>query len=422
MAALNNLLRIVPDDSFALQSLIGLIQKDNQQWQTLTYLDRIIASSHTTGEVLASALRQAGEIRVHLGDFSGAENNFKRALEMRPGDPDLPLLVAQAERAKPGKEAISYAERAARAENGTNAGRAAAYLLAAEMRADLGDLAGAVKGVELALALAPEDLDALDAMVRLTRGKKSAALPFAEKAAQAAAVKPRWLRPAALRKSARIWLELDETSRAAESLKVALKLNPEDVTALGILVHIKSRLSPDQLAGLKRTEPSDLPAVETNSSSAEELSRALERNPNDLESLRALVALNRDRRRPAEASAYADKFLRAIDRAPLWQQAAAYRSLAALWISLGSEDSASNALHSSQVVEADSIETGLGLFPREREQSGGLLFIYCTAAERRLALGDRAGAAVLVKRGLALDPNYGWALRLKAEIDKIAVK
>ena len=419
---LMDLSALVPGDLDALDRLVD-IMNDGEPWLSLSCAERIIAAPGVAPARLAKILRQSGDARLRVGDFTGAERDFKRALTILPQDPDLPRLVAVAKRSRPDADSVAFAERAAHNEKGSVAGRAAAFTLAAAMRDDLGDRAGARTSVESALALAPDDLDALDLAVRLRIAQKSEALPYAERAERAAIAKPAWLRPSAERQSARLWLVLNEPSRAAAVLARALAQNPMDVTALGMLARIRGRLSTAELAGLRRFAPAAPVPAEPKPASEEAVKRALERDPSGLEALRDLVVFERDAKRPEAAVAAAARLWSAIPRAPLWQQAAADRELAELWFSLGDERRASLSLGRSLDVEADSIDA-IRRLDSQRHSVAGLTpaYAYCAAAQYRLELGDPAGVEELVKLALAVEPKNEWALRLKARVGNIILK
>ncbi|MCR4295119.1 MAG: hypothetical protein NUW21_06265, partial [Elusimicrobia bacterium] len=297
-----------PGDLDALGSLVGLHQSHIQYWHALTYLDRMAASPQADASRRAEILGQAGELRLQIGDFPRAAADFRRALELKPGDPRTLLLLAEANREHP-EEALRYADRAASAAGTSAFLRARALRLAGELRADIGDAAGAEKNLELALKDAPGDLDALYAIVRVKRTTKPGALAYAQRASKEAAKAPLWMRGAASRLSARIWLELDEPSRAGDELARALRLDPEDLDALRMLVPLKSRLSPKQLAGLRWAVPApgEAEAKAPPPSSDAASRRALRENPGDLEALHQLAEFHRIRKRPAEAAAYAQR-------------------------------------------------------------------------------------------------------------------
>ncbi len=366
----------------------------------------------------AGDLRQAGELRLLLGDLPGAEKDFTQALQKTPADFELLYGLARAKRERP-EEALPVAARAASAVGASAVQRAKANLLAGELRSDIGDRAGAAKSLALALKDAPENLDVLYALVRLKRGDKPAALDYAERAERAAAASPRWLRPAALYLAGRAWLELDEPSRAAENFRLALQFNPENLDALGALVRIKGKLTSAQLDSVRRSALAAGPAKESvpTPDSEDAVSRALESNPNDLEALRRRVALLISLKRPADAVAAAKRFQAAVGLAPVWQQAEANRALAALWLELGDRDEAVLILNQTRDVRTDDIETWrmLATIPGH-ERLKPPASIDCTAAQMRLELGDLAGAEENVKRALKLEPHHSWARQLQSSL------
>jgi hypothetical protein len=125
---LMDLSALVPDDLDALDRLVD-IMNDGEPWLSLIAADKIVAAPGVAPARLAKVLRQSGDARMRVGDFPGAERDFKRALKLLPGDPDLPRLVAAAMRTRPSEEGAAFAERAGRDEKGSVAGRAAAFTL-----------------------------------------------------------------------------------------------------------------------------------------------------------------------------------------------------------------------------------------------------------------------------------------------------
>ncbi|MCM2303927.1 MAG: hypothetical protein NDJ72_04445, partial [Elusimicrobia bacterium] len=412
-----------PDDVAVLGRMAAIHRSRIQFWHALTYLDRMAASPRASPEQRAEFLGQAGELRLQIGDFPAAAADFRRALALRPGDSVFLRLLAEALRERP-EEALPYADRAAAAAGASAHARSRANLLAGDLRADIGDAAGAERNAGLALKDAPGDLDALHAMVRLKRGRKPDALAYAERASREAAKAPRWLRPAAFRLSARVWLEIDEPSRAADELGRALRLDPEDLDALRLLVPIKGKLAPKQLAGLR------WPALASGGTATEEPApwseaqarRALRDNPSDLEALRRLAELSRER--PAEAAAHAQTFMDVLWRAPAWQREDAALALVRLWRALGDESKATLVLERVLDLQSDSIASWRLAVEMSHSEAtvyepSWVIGSYCTAASMRLALDDRAGAEEELARALKLQPADSWALELMERVKKI---
>ncbi|MBI3565153.1 MAG: hypothetical protein HY079_08155, partial [Elusimicrobia bacterium] len=144
----------------------------------------------------ASSLVALARLRLAAGDAAGAEASLKRALAEVPGDAEASYWLARAARDRP-DEALASAEASARRAADPRR-RASARRLAAEIRLDLGDAAGARREAEAALADAPADLDAWAALARARRDDPKAAAQAAARAETAAAATPLWLRPAAL--------------------------------------------------------------------------------------------------------------------------------------------------------------------------------------------------------------------------------
>lgn len=398
---------------------------EDDLWCALTFLDAITADKSTARPQRLLSLRRAIAIRLHLGDFTGAESDTLRALKDAPDDSELHYYLALARHEHP-ERALADADRAAAA--ATAWLRARANLLAGQLRNDIGDAAGAERSVELALKDAPQDLDALYLMIRLKRVAGESARPYAKQASRAANKAPLWRRPAALRFSARIWFELGDYDRALEDVRHALRFHPEDIDALTLAARASDKLSKKQLASLKRSAQVEHPISESAAAAADERKplRALEANPDDLEAMRQLVVYYRSQNREDDARAYARRFADSIWNTPVWQHAEANLTLARLWLALGDAKQASIYLQRTKDLR-ESLEVGelidkLDTPWDEKPWSVGLnatpLDVYCNAAELRLALGDREGAKFEIERALALDPKHEWSRRL-AETLKI---
>lgn len=410
--ALARLLELLPDDLDALSLTAKINFDEDLAWEALFYADR------------AGADRLAGEIRLLLGDLAGAEANFERALLQNPRDAGLLLLLSRAKRDRPG-DALAYARRSVHAGAG-----AAAHLFAGKLQVDLGDKAGAEESLARALELAPDDLDALHAMVRLKRGRKKEAFAYADRAERAAGQAPLWHRSDALRYSARIWIEIEEHARAAENLIRALAANPDDFDALLALVRIKDKLPQTTLArahrgagaGWAESEPAPEPAGKIE----DELKRELEKDENHLEALRRLVELSRDQGRVPRAAVLAHRFQHAVSKAPLWQWESAYRLSGRLWLDLGREERAFQSLSRALGVNPDSIAARraiMGLRRPQEEDSilgaadiDGFSHRFVRSAALRVELKDHAGAKECLRQALELNPANPSALQLQSRL------
>jgi len=280
---------------------------------------RALALAPRDPEALAVLARIAGEVkdpwlairvagprdeaaaRYAVGDYAGAEEAYGRALRLDPADTESSHGLALAARDRP-REALAHAE------------AAGAHRLAAEIRCDLGDAAGCEAGLAKALRLTGDDLDALWSMVRLQRGRPGAAA-YAQRAFEAAGRAPSWCRGSAYRLSARIWLELKEEERAAESLRRAIALNPDDFEALDALGGLRVRVSALRPAPAAREES------------------------------------------PLETIESARRFADGIGRAPAWQRADAWRRVTRAWIALGFPWRAAQAVREAENLDQRSIET-----------------------------------------------------------------
>jgi tetratricopeptide (TPR) repeat protein len=412
-----------PDDLEALREMVRVCLDRGKIWAALAFADRTAAHARaSTADQEASNLR-AGEMRLYLGYFPDAAKNFKRVLKLNKEHARSYRLLAETLRAHPA-QALVYAKKAAQVKNALPAERVAAYLLAGDLHIDLAQRPAAEKAFSKALDLAPKDLDVLYAMVRVKRDKKRAALRFAKQAQRVASQAPLWQRPAAYRVSARIWLELQEVTAAAENLHQALALNPYDLDALVTLVQHKKKLSAKELGRLQRHNPAK--PRKTPLLSEEKSANALARDPNDLEALRSLITRRHEQKKRLEAVAYAERFMRSVWRTPLWQQPEAYRLMARLWVALGYERRAFACVDRALDIQPDSVETmdmiielekqgGVGDTVEEGE-AASLSYIYYNVAKMRLELKDLNRAQESLQRAVALKKDIDPAGALHRQI------
>ncbi|MDE2511995.1 MAG: hypothetical protein KGL74_12805 [Elusimicrobia bacterium] len=302
---------------------------------------------------VAEALCAGAEVRAMTGDAAGAADDFRKALALHPGDARALIGLARALRETP-EDALPFADRAVDAA-ATLRDRAAAGRLAAEIRLDLGDAAGARARLETALTLAPDDLEARRDMVRAKRSRPMDAAVDAARADQAAGRVPLWSRPDAYRLCARIWLELKDYPRAEADLGRALALDPDDLDALELLVQLK-REAPRGTSAAAAAPPA--PAADA-ALSENEVQAALRADPLDLDALRRLIALRRSQGRAKEAGELARRFTDAVESAPVWQQAAAYHLITRVWLDLGNHPMARQTLWKARDMDPRSLATGL---------------------------------------------------------------
>ncbi|MFI5346450.1 MAG: hypothetical protein ACHQ51_08755 [Elusimicrobiota bacterium] len=416
--AMLNLLRALERDAAdgeAALLLVDLQRRAGILRQALHTAERLQSIPGLSGLRLSEALRKGAGIRTILGDVAGAERDYKRALELDPSDAEAGFRLAQLLRDRP-REALEYAEPAGRAALPVKV-RAAAFRLAGESRLDLGEIAEGRASLIRALELSPDDLDALQDMVRLERARPQEAASYAERAQRAAEAAPPWLRRAAYRASARVWLEIKDHRRAAANLRSALALDPDDLDVL------------EALAQIKRERPDALSAVAGSPVSAEPWTRdallaALKSDPQDLAALSRLISMEIARRRPAQAAVLAGRFEDAIADAPAWQQAAAYRRIPLIWLELGDAGRARNSLQAGREWDQRSVETELvilkvlgpeGSRPDPRT-AGSLGFFpaeaYVAVARAHAELGDHEQARLALRRALEFDPAYADARRM----------
>jgi tetratricopeptide (TPR) repeat protein len=355
----------------------------------------------------ADALTEGAQARAQVGDYAGAEAALQEALKARPADAEASFLLAEATRDRP-EQALTRAEAAAAAPVPPRR-RAAAYRLAADIRLDLGDLAGAREDVTRALELAPDDLDALVLAASLRRDEPKEASRHARAACAAADAQPSWRRAAAERLCARGLSEVNDFAGAMAALGRALALDPDDAATLHALVRVK-RLSP--AAAL----PAAGSAARDKAMPEDRARRALAEDPDDLEALRTLVEAARAAGRRPEAAELAERFTSAIRRSPGWQRVDAYRLSAQLWIELDDSEKALASLNRAEDLDPASVANQklIGLAQRKFIPPA-VSEAYNLAAQVRLSLGDAAGADATLERGLKLTPDNLELLRLMVQ-------
>lgn len=415
LGSLALLLELFPDDRDALSRTARINRDEDLPWDALFYADR--AAAHV----------EAGELRLHLGDLSGAEANFERAVLDGNLDPRLPLLLAQARRERP-RDALASALQVASSEASSPRLRAEALLLAGKIQIDLADETGAQRSLTRSLSLPRDEFDALHELARLKRGRMNEARAYAKRAASAAEHAPSWRKAAALRYSARIRLEHNDYAGAAGSFMRALRLNPDDFDALTALIRIKGKFPKGELLRAGQTANPETPEAKV----ADEgrLLRALENDENDLDALLGLIELAREQGRFPQAAALAHRFTRSVPRAPLWQRESAYCRVADVWLDLGRPSRAFLSLTRALELNPDSIAARrviLGLRRPVEEDSvfsasdvSGFANRYVRAAAMRAELGDSAGALASLQRALELSPSDNGALQLRALLEREA--
>ncbi len=362
-------------------------------------------------------LRTGAEIRLLLGDAPGAERAFAKLLKSDPSDAKTSYGMALAVRERP-ETALLYADRAAAAEK-IPGRRAAAFSLAAGIKLDLGDRAGAQTSYLAALAADENDLDSLDGLTRLSKDAS-----YAARAERAAAAQPFWLRPPAFRLVARLWSALGDDARAAAAFRRAVDADPDDLAALEALVELK-RARPATVPAWT-SAPASPPLAEPSEADA---TRALASDPENLDALRRLTELARARRDAAAAAAFAERLQEAAWDAPLWSQEAAFRVAGRLWIELGDLDRASHSLHPAREFQARCVET-IRLETITLRRTGGftafdgsLAWAHLAVARAYAELGNGAGARqsyeaaeAVLNDGLKSAPRNALALKILGEI------
>ncbi|MCM2303975.1 MAG: tetratricopeptide repeat protein [Elusimicrobia bacterium] len=409
------------------------------------------------GVEYASAEVRVAEARAELGDEAGAEERLRRVLETFPGDLHaLEALLRLKASQRRFSEALAFAERLEKAGAGAPAWRrAAAAVQTAQMRLELGDEAGAEKSLRTALGYFPEDLPALQGLLRLltSRGRFGEALPYAERLEKAGAQAPAVQRAAACAQKARIELALKDAAGAEKSLARSLALAPEG-PALPMMLDLAlsqgrygealpyaetlekalSRAPPVERAAAAEKKARILLELKDEAGAEASLKRALAFLPEGPASP-MLLNLTMSQRRFAEALPYAESLERAAAQAPPRERAAILAQKARIQLELEDEAGAEKSLAEAHALfpegpalpmllhlattrrrfaEAlawvEKLETaGARTLPRERAA------LAVRKAQIQLELKDEAGAEKSLGRALRLFPE-GPALPMLLEL------
>jgi tetratricopeptide (TPR) repeat protein len=195
----------------------------------------------------AEVLRKTAQAQREAKDEAGARASLDQALAILPDyAPALQELIQLQIAQGRSEEALASVERLAKAlEKASLSERVDVFRQKAHLQDMLKDGAGARASLESALALAPDDVPALQALVQiqLSQNKPQDALATVErldrateKAMETAAA---LARADVLRKKARAQRDLKDASGARKSLERALKLAPEQPDALRDLVEVE---------------------------------------------------------------------------------------------------------------------------------------------------------------------------------------
>ncbi|MGI5861161.1 MAG: tetratricopeptide repeat protein [Myxococcales bacterium] len=390
-------LRLVPDDPEALVQLAGLCRLDGEHLRALRLLDqlRAAATASENRELEARACLQAGAVwEEGLGHLANALLRYQEAVDLAPGDCEAHLrLAALLERLDRHAEALeAYRQVAVLAEGRTGGPEGEGYRFSAHKanRAlaritleRLGDRAGAIRYFEAALALAPDDVESMRALLDHFRaqGRISDLARACERCAAATASSRE--RAELLAEAGALFAgPLDQPDKAQRLLEQALLLQPDSRPTIETLAALAEKRGDGaavcrhllRLAELSQ-EPGEKAAVLRQLAraardlagdlhlAADALARALALEPEDLSSLGELCALQRRRGdEPALAAALAS-YARALEReGEFAQAAAALRELAMLGARrLGRSEQALEQLEHALVLAPDDPETLLDL-------------------------------------------------------------
>lgn len=313
----------------------------------------------------------------------------------------------------------------------------------AEARAGLGDQDGAARRLNGVLEVFPEDLHALNALLRLrvTQRRFTDALVCAQRLVKASAHAPPWRRAAAYVQAALVQLELKDEAGAQKSLARSLR-HQDDGPALPLLLKlalsqrrfgealryseklesVNAKASPRERAAAHeqtariRLELGDEAGAEKNLRAALNLS-------SEGPALPMLLRMALSHRRFGEALTHAEALEKSITRAPPEERAAALAQKARIQLELNDEAGAEKSLARSLRLFADgpALRLMLELVLRQRRFSEALPLAeklresnpqappreraasWIQAAQIQLELKDEAGAEKSLREALRLD-------------------
>lgn len=331
-----------------------------------------------TSDLFDNPYVHLAHLRLNLKDNAGAEKSLMQALEM-PADQTvaLEMLVRMKLDGNRPSEALVYADRLIKAnENHSPPQRAAAYWLRARAQHELKDEGGAENSLKRALEIHADHTLALEMLVvmKLDGNRPAEALVYAGRLITANENHSPPQRAAAYWLKARAQLELKDAGGAEKSLKQALAIEPDQASALEILVRMKldGRQPAEALAytdrlimaGANSSPPMQQATAHSlrarvqlelkNEDGAEKsLKKALEIHADHTPALEMLVRMKLDGRRPAEALIYADRLIKASENLSPAQRAAAYGQRAQAQLELKDEVGAEKSLKQALEIESD---------------------------------------------------------------------
>lgn len=297
------------------------------------------AQAAATPRRRAAAYRLAAEIHMDLGDRDGASADLKKALEMAPDDLEALVLLkdrkaceaadaqpawrrAAAERlcarvltdlkeysgamAALGKALALNADDADTLRGILRVKRASPYEKVPGEAAPLPDKSASVEQARAALAVDPDDLEALRVLIASEKNKAEAA-KLAERFTAAVRRAPNWQRVDAYRLSAEQWLALKDKKKAFGSLERAEDLSGPSVPTERLVGKAAGRYIAGALseayeaAMFVRLELGDAAGAEAT------LERGLKLMPENIQLLRLMISRKLAASKPREALPYAER-------------------------------------------------------------------------------------------------------------------
>lgn len=413
-------LSLAPKDSASLELLFRIEVRWARFWLALGAAERRVALSGFTSAQKARAFFDRAQVRELIGDVPGAQSDLEQVLKLEPREADAEGRLARLLRDTP-PQALRYAEQSAR-DTSSPRRRAEQEALVGAILIDLGKRTEARTHLLRALSLDAGNTAALEGMVEITRDLPAEAAAYVDRAASVADAAPLWERPASYRLCARLSQEAGDDSKAVLLLGRALRLDPEDLYTLEALVRIRRERPHEPLAPALQASAAAAPAVRA--WSERQLAEILTTDPDDLEALGRMIDLQRRRGRLPEAVDFAEKFMDALPRAPLWRQPVGYRFITESWLALGKISNASKSLDIAKdldrrSLEIESLTRAIGRQDYGFRAAGDLSNqegAYVAIAQARAELGDAAGARANLSRALALIPDDPAALEAAANL------
>lgn len=323
----SRILRLVPDDSTALEARAEEAQKSGDR-ESLLAMHARLASTSRDATVGAFHQTRVGEILLEDGDAGGALAAFRAASALDPRSCAAIRGLTRAARKAGDADALRQAARGEEEVTRDRAVAVSALLSAAKLRRERGDLAGAAEDYERALALDPDDETAeaglraarrtADEVPRLVEHLSRAALA-SKKPARACALHltvaqlqadSRGDLPAAVAASQRALAARPDDGVALSRLGTYLERNGQWREAADALEKLIGKAQGEQLAmGHLRLAAIAEQHLHDPAAAIKSLRAVLKREPDRSEAIAPLIRLERSAGRDEEALRLAKKLI-----------------------------------------------------------------------------------------------------------------